>query len=106
MNNFEIIAAVEKVVAPHFKFNMVDFYGNRGSCDYPNVEELQTLFFKLDGHKSVISQNKQKQLVDAVVRLNVGNVELSTVPSFGKYIVIKPNPTNQTQTTTTNENNK
>ena len=92
MNNFEIIEVVEKIVSPYFKFNIEDFYGDRGSCVYPKIEKMNTLFFKLDGknRKLSISQNEQTKMVNEITNLNVGLVELVTVKAFGKYIVITP----------------
>ena len=92
MNNIEIIEVVNKIVSPYFEFNMADFYGDRGSCEYPKIEELNTLFFRLNGRdrKLAISRNKQQEIVDKIKNLNIGSVEISSVPSFGKYIVINP----------------
>jgi len=92
MNNFEIIEVVEKIVFPYFKFNIEDFYGDRGSCEYPKIEEMNTLFFKLDGknRKIAISKNEQTKIVDEITNLNVGLVEFIKVAAFGKYIVITP----------------
>ena len=47
MNNFEIIEVVEKIVSPYFKLNIEDFYGDRGSCTLPKIEELNILFLNL-----------------------------------------------------------
>jgi sporulation protein YlmC with PRC-barrel domain len=90
MNNYEIIQAVEQICSPHFIFNINDFYGDRGSSVLPKIDELKTLFFKLDGHKKVISKNQQQEIVDKIKNLNIGIVEISTVQAFGRYIVIKP----------------
>ena len=51
MNNYEIIKAIEKIVYPHFEFNIEDFYGDKGSCEYPKIEDLKVLFFKLKNKK-------------------------------------------------------
>ena len=92
MNNFEIIKLIEEIVNPYFQFNMDDFYGDKGSCEYPKIEEISTLFFKLNGkdRKLSLSQNKQREMVDKIKNLNIGTVEISTVQSFGRYIVITP----------------
>ena len=86
MNNFEIIEVVEKIVSPYFKFNIEDFYGDRGSCVYPKIEEMNALFFKLDGknRKLSISKNEQNKMVGEITNLNVGLVELATVQAFGR----------------------
>ena len=92
MNNFEIIEVVEKILYPFFKFNIEDFYGDRGSCEYPKIEEMNTLFFKLNGKDKnlTISKNEQNKIVDEITNLNVGLVETVSIQSFGKYIVIRP----------------
>lgn len=92
MSNIEIIEVVEKIVCPYFNFNIEDFYGDRGSCEYPKIEDLDTLFFKLNGkdRKLSISKNKQEEMVDKIKNLNIGSVDFWRVAAFGKYIVIKP----------------
>lgn len=87
MNNIEIIEAVGKIVDPYFTFNMDDFYGEKGSCEYPKIEEISTLFFKL---KVFLSEDKQQELVEKIKNLDVGTVNISTVQSLGKYIDITP----------------
>ena len=87
MNNIEIIEAVEKIVSPYFKFNMDDFYGDKGSCEYPKIVEISTLFFKL---KLSLSENKQIEMVNEIKNLNLGVLEISSVQSLGRYIVITP----------------
>ena len=87
MNNIEIIEAVEKIVSPYFKFNMDDFYGDKGSCEYPKIEEISTLFFKL---ALFLSENKQIEMVNEIKNLNIGVLEISSVQSLGRYIVITP----------------
>jgi hypothetical protein len=92
MNNIEIIEIIEIIVSPYFTFNMDDFYGDRGSYEYPKIEDISTLFFKLNGkdRNLSISKNKQQEMVDKIKNINIGTVEISTVSSFGRYIVIKP----------------
>ena len=48
--NIENIRLVAEIVEPYFKFDM-DLYGDRGSNQYPKIEELTTLFFKFNGKK-------------------------------------------------------
>ena len=89
MNNTEIIETVEKIACPYFTFNMDDFYGDKGSCEYPKIEEIVTLFFKLNGKiENYLSKNKQQEIVDKIKNLNIGTVEICKVQSFGTYIVI------------------
>ena len=89
MNNFEIIKQVEQIVSPYFNFNMDDFYGDRGSCIYPKIEELKTLFFKLNGkdRKLFITIDDQQKMVDKIKNLNIGLVEICKTP-FGLFIII------------------
>ena len=92
MNNFEIIQLVEQIVCPYFQFNIDDFYGDRGSCVYQKIEEMPTLFFKLKIiDKKIISRNKQQKLVDKIKNLNIVDttIEIDSIPSFGRYIIIK-----------------
>lgn len=91
MNNLEIIKLVEEIVSPYFEFNLADFYGDRGSCEYPKIEELKILFFKLNGRDKKLRINKvdQQKMVDKIKNLNIESVELSYVQSFGRYIIIK-----------------
>lgn len=90
MNNFEIIEVVEKV-SPHFKFNIEDIYGDNRNGKLPKIEELDKLFFKLDGKdKKNMSINEQNNIVNKITILNVGLVEYIKIPCFGKYIVITP----------------
>jgi hypothetical protein len=92
MNNVEIIATVEKIVFPYFTFNMDDFYGDKGSCEYPKIEEISTLFFKLNGKdgKLSLSKNKQQEMVDKIKKHDIGTLDISKVQSLGIYIVITP----------------
>ena len=61
MNNFEIIQSVEEIVCPYFQFNMDDFYGDRGSCKYPKIEDIDIIFFKLNGTDRNLFINKTEQ---------------------------------------------
>ena len=86
-NNIEIIETVKKIVSPYFKLNMDDFYGDKGSCKYPKIEEISTLFFKL---QLSLSETKQQEMVNKIKNLDLGLVEISSVQSLGRYIVIRP----------------
>ena len=87
------VKLIEDIVSPHFELNIEDFYGDRGSCIYPTIEEMHTLFFKLNGKhfRKLISKNERLKLADKVRDLNIGEVELSSIPSFGCYIVVTLN---------------
>ena len=91
MNNIEIIKTIEKIVCPYFTFNIDDFYGDKGSCEYPKIEEISTLFFKLNGINRIsLSKNKQQEMVDKIKNLNIGTVDICKVQCLGIYIVIQP----------------
>ena len=92
MNNIEIIETIEKIVCPYFTFNIDDFYGDKGNCEYPKIEEITTLFFKLNGkdRKLSLSKNKEQEMVDKIKNLNIGTIEINTVQSFGRYVIIRP----------------
>jgi hypothetical protein len=94
MTNAEIIKRVEEIVYPYFRFNAQDFYGDRGGAMI-EIEDMWMLFFKFDGINKKTrgtSRLKQQELLDRVKNNieNIESAELSTVSSFGRYIVIKP----------------
>lgn len=91
MNNINIIETIEKIMYPYFTFNIDDFYGDKGSCEYPKIEEMTTLFFKLNGKNRKLSLSKNKQqYIDKIKNLNIGTLEVCKVQSLGIYIVITP----------------
>ncbi len=91
MKNSEIIKLVEEIVHPYYTFEMDDFYGDRGGLPYPNIEDLDMLYFKKNGKdKSLrITKDEEQKMIDRIKDLNIGSVELSIIPSFGVYICIK-----------------
>lgn len=92
MDNFQIIKAIEQIVHPYFVFNLADFYGDRGSCEYPAIESLDVLFFKYNwkNAKGHLSNNQQNELAEQVKALGVGEVELAKVMAFGRYLIVRP----------------
>ena len=68
---------------------MNDLYGDRGNSVLPDIDTVDTLCFKL-AKNTYISKLEQKELVNKIIELNVGSVEIKTVDSFGRYIVIVP----------------
>ena len=92
MNNFEIINSIKQIVCPYFEFCTDDLYGNTGgSSEYPKIEEMCKIFFKLKCiDKKIISKNKQQEIVDKVKNLNIGFVQIETIPYLGRYIIIIP----------------
>jgi hypothetical protein len=90
MNNLEIMQTIEQICFPYFKFNIEDFYGDRGSSIYPDIEELHTLFFKLQIiNKTLIGKYKRQEYVDKIKELDIGDVYISHIQSFGTYILIQ-----------------
>ena len=90
-NNFEIIERVKQIVGPYFEFNMEDFYGDKGSCVYPEIEEINVLYFKLNGkgRNLVLTKNDQQKMIDDIKNLNIGKVEFLRVQSIGQFIAIE-----------------
>jgi hypothetical protein len=95
MDNLQIIKIVEEIVNPYFIFNL-DYYKDITNNPEPIIEELPVLFFRANCHHdkykiSIISKNKQRELVEKIEKLNVGNVSLELIPYFGRYIIVTPN---------------
>jgi hypothetical protein len=89
--NYIIIKSIEEIVKPFFNFEIDDFYGDRGGLPYPKIETLQHLYFKKNGRdrRLNISKIEEQQMLNKIKDLNVGQVELIKIPSFGIYIHIK-----------------
>ena len=85
-HNIENIRLVAEIVEPYFKFDM-DLYGDRGSNQYPKIEELTTLFFKFNG-KVRLTEEDEQQLLVAIRNLHIGIVEIVKINSLGRYITI------------------
>jgi hypothetical protein len=86
--NKDIIALVEQIVHPYFRFNMNDIYGDHPNGYMPDVEKIKILHFKLQTTNKTISNKKQEEIANEVKQLNIGTVNLITIPSFGRYIQI------------------
>jgi hypothetical protein len=87
--NKDKIALVEQIVHPYFRFNMNDIYGDHPNGYMPDVEEIKILYFKLQTtNKTIIGNKKQEEIANKVKQLNIGTVNLITIPSFGRYIQI------------------
>ena len=96
MKNSEIVELVEQIVSPYFQFNMADFYGDRGSYTYPDVNEISVLFFRKDGGRSgsrvpYISKQHENILIEKIKDLHLEGIEIEidTVNYYGRYIIIK-----------------
>lgn len=86
----ENIQAINKIVSPYFEFNVIDIYGDRGSCDLPKIEELSTIYFKLKTIRGKsCSKEQREELADKVRELNIGDVDLIKIEGFGIYMSIK-----------------
>ena len=67
MNNFEIAKLVEEITQPYFSFSD-DFYGDVKSCNIPNVEDMDILFFKKNGRNRnlIITKDEENIIVEKV----------------------------------------
>ena len=90
MNNYEKINLIQEIVQPYFKFEMDDFYGDRGGLPYPKIEQLDKLYFKKIGKG--VNKHDEEILLDKIKNLDIGLVELIKIPSFGVYIYINMKP--------------
>lgn len=84
--NKELIDDISKVVEPYCKFNMIDIYGDRGGIPFPNIENLDTLYFKFE---KILSIKQQDELVKKIKELDIGSVQIIKISGFGKYIYIE-----------------
>jgi len=87
MNNHQKIALIEQIVNPYFKFEMDDFYGDRGGLPYPKIEELTIFYFKKTKDNKLFV-TKEEEMIEKIKHLNIGSVELIKIPSFGIYICV------------------
>jgi hypothetical protein len=95
-SNEEIIELIHSVVKPYCKFELDDFYGDRGGIPYPKIEELDVLHFKFNGKISgpKISREEQEKMINKIKQLeiySIDSIEIIKISSFGKYIQITLN---------------
>ena len=91
MDNNKKINLIHKIVLPYFKFEMDDFYGDRGGRPYPKIEELQILWFKKNGKDNKIpslSKQEEKLMIEKIKNMNFGSVELVKLSGMGTYICV------------------
>lgn len=88
MNNHQIIHSVEEITNPYFRFEMDDFYGDRGGLPYPEIENLTVLFFKKHDKRMILTKDDEQIMINKIKNLHVGSVERIHIPSFGVYIYI------------------
>ena len=73
MTPVEIIQIVEQIASPYFQFNMEDFYGDKNIYEHPTMEEISTLFFKLnvkDG-TAALTKEEEQQMVSEIKKLDI-----------------------------------
>lgn len=94
MNTHEKIRIIQEIVKPYFKFEMDDFYGDRGGIPYPKIENLTRLYFKKNGKDRtlVITKGEEQNMLKKIKELGFGSVQLIQIPSFGVYILIDLQP--------------
>jgi len=94
MDNNKKINLIHKIVLPYFKFEMDDFYGDRGGRPYPKIEDLNLLYFKKKtryengSYLPSLTKKDEKVMIEKIKNLNIGKVEYYRISNFGKYIVI------------------
>jgi hypothetical protein len=94
MDNNKKINLIHEIVLPYFKFEMDDFYGDRGGRPYPKIEDLNLLYFKKKtryengSYLPSLTKKDEKAIIEKIKNLNIGKVEYYRIANFGKYIVI------------------
>jgi len=89
----EIIDQIDKIVKPEWKFDMDDFYGDKGNIHYPTIESLDILFWKRNTKGIKISkllqedENKQIEMIKNLSEIK--SVEIIKIQAFGKYIQVE-----------------
>jgi len=86
MNNHEKIRLINEIVRPHYVFDIESMNGDRGSSVYPNIEDLNYLFFK---KKKIISAVDEAEIIEKIKNLNIGFVEKAKIQAIGNFIVIE-----------------
>jgi hypothetical protein len=87
-SNQQIIREISAIVEPHMKFDIYDVYGVLEGISYPGLESLDLLHFKYVGKKTIISKNKENDLISQVKSLSIGEVQIHKYDSIGKFMVI------------------
>jgi hypothetical protein len=86
MNNYEKIRLINEIVQPNYTFDIESMNGDRGSSVYPNIEDLNYLFFK---KKKIISMMDEVEIIEKIKGLNIGFVEKAKIQAIGHFIVIE-----------------
>ena len=89
----EIIDKINKIVNPEWKFEMDDFYGDRGGIPYPSIESLNLLHWKRQSRASnyypLTKEEEQKQLELIKEIGEINSVNIIKISKFGKYIEVE-----------------
>lgn len=89
--NKQIICEIDKIINPEWKFEMDDFYGDRGGFPYPDIESLNILYWKRKAieypHLTKEEEQEQLELMKEITEIKL--VDVIKYPSFGKYIKIE-----------------
>lgn len=48
------------------------------------------MFKAVNKNRKTISKNKEDKILEKIKNLNIGLVDIVTIPSFGRYIIIRP----------------
>jgi len=89
----EIINQIDIILNPEWKFEMDDFYGDRGGIPYPSIESLDVLYWKLNYKllkNSITSGETKNGLIQMIKDLpEINSVETLKIMGFGKYIKVE-----------------
>lgn len=92
----KLVNEINQILEPYWKFSINDIYGDQGSAQLPNIEDLPILYWKLDGHKNMISKSKQTDMLNQVnmllVKKNIEQGKIIQIQSIGKFISIQLPP--------------
>lgn len=92
LSNKEIIKQISLILGPGWKFEMDDFYGDRGGIPYPEIESLDILHWKkvsTIGQHITNNKNEEEQIVKKIQELNLGEVEICRYKYYWKYLDLK-----------------
>lgn len=89
----EIIDKINKIVNPEWKFEMDDFYGDKGGIPHPSIETLNLLYWKrqsrLSNYIPLTKEEEQTQIELIKEIVEIKSVNIIKIDSFGKYIKVE-----------------
>lgn len=89
----KIIDKINKIVNPEWKFEMDDFYGDRGGIPYPPIESLNLLHWKRQSKTSnYYPQTKEEEQTQLEFIKEIGeikSVNVIKISGFGIYIQVE-----------------